>query len=119
VDQSALGWIIPAIAIVVFLDLLVVELRRVAREGMRIVTRVLAWGDLPVLAQAGRAGDDLERIALAIDQVSPLLERARVALTTIRYPRGQAPNPPFVPNGSDASNGFAADWSSGGSQVQP
>jgi hypothetical protein len=86
-NQSAIGWIALAIAVFVYLDLLVVELRRVAREGGRIISRVIAYGDLPVVAQAAKAGDDLERLALAVERVAPLLERGRAAIDAIRHPR--------------------------------
>jgi hypothetical protein len=85
-NQSAIGWIALAIAVFVYLDLLVVELRRVAREGGRIISRVIAYGELPVVAQAAKAGDDLERLALAVERVSPLLERGRAAIDAIRHP---------------------------------
>jgi hypothetical protein len=108
VNQTAIGWIALAIAVFVYLDLLFVELRRIAREGLRIAKRLGAYADLPVIAQAERAGDDVERISRALEQVSPLLERAQGALTAIRHPR-QSGYAPFVPNGSDASKGFSAD----------
>ncbi len=108
-NQSAIGWIALAIAVFVYLDLLFVELRRIVREGKRIVTRLIAYADLPVIAQAERAGDDAERLASALDAVGPLLDRGRLALATIRRPQGAAAYDPFVPNGSDASNGFSVD----------
>ena len=107
-NQSAIGWIALAIAVFVFLDLLVVELRRIVREGGRIVARVIAYGDLPVVERAVRAGDDAERIGRAFDEVAPLVTRGRQALVRIRDPLGRAQEP-FVPNGSDASNGFSVD----------
>jgi hypothetical protein len=107
-NQSSIGWIALAIAVFVYLDLLFVELRRIGREGKRIVMRVIAYGDLPVIAQAERAGDDVDRIARALDAAPLLIDRARLALATIRNPRGAAYEP-FVPNGSDASNGLSPD----------
>jgi hypothetical protein len=87
VDQSAIGWIALAIAVFVYLDLLFVELRRIYREGMRILRRLIAYADLPVVAQAARTGDDVERLTVALEAVGPLLDRGRVALATIRNPR--------------------------------
>ena len=93
-NASAIGWIALAIVAVVFLDILFVEVRRSVREAMRIVKRVGAYGDLPVLAQAARTGDDVERISAALEMVPSLLERGRVAVTTIRYPRGRVAGEP-------------------------
>jgi hypothetical protein len=87
-DQTKIGWIAFAVALFVYLDLLFVELRRMGREGRRIVTRVMAYADLPVVAQAARAGDDAERLGRALEAVTPLLERGSVALATIRRPAG-------------------------------
>ncbi len=108
-NQSAIGWIALAIAVFVYLDLLFVECRRIFREGKRIVTRLIAYGDLPVIAQAGRAGDDAERVALALDRVAPLMDRGRAAVAQIRRPLARPAYDPFVPKGSEASKGFAAD----------
>ncbi len=89
-NASAIGWIALAIVAVVLLDLLFVEVRRIVREATRIAKRVRAYGDVPVLAQAARTGDDVERMNAALETIPSLLERGRVAVTTIRYPRGQA-----------------------------
>ncbi len=86
-DQSAIGWIALAIAVFVYVDLLFVELRRIYREVLRILQRLMAYADLPVIAQAARSGDDVERLAGALEAVGPLLERGSVALATIRNPR--------------------------------
>jgi hypothetical protein len=111
VDQDAIGWVALAIAAFVYFDLLFVELRRIAREGLRIVKRVTAYGELPVIAQAGRAGDDVARLTLALERLTPLLDRAQTALAAIRNP-GRARRggyAPLFPNGSEASNGSSAD----------
>ncbi len=109
-NQSWIGWIALTIAVFVYLDLLFVELRRIFREGKRIVTRVLAWADLPVIAQAAHVGDDLDRITTALERVSPLMLRGERALARLRRPRAAAAGyEPLLPNGSDASNGFSAD----------
>jgi len=108
-NPPTIGWIALAVAAFVYLDLLFVELRRMGREGKRIVTRLIAYADLPVIAQATRAGEDAERLGRALEEVSPLLERGSRAIATIR--RGGRPPAyePFVPNGSDASNGFSLE----------
>lgn len=109
-DQSAIGWIALAIAVFVYLDLLFVELRRIYREGARIVSRLVAYADLPVVRQAARAGDDVERLTVALEAVGPLIERGREAIEAIRHPRSAGDAyPPLVPNGSDASKGFSPD----------
>jgi len=110
VDQSAIGWIALAIAVFVYLDLLFVELRRIYREGTRIVSRLIAYADLPVVRQAARTGDDVERLTLALEAVGPLIERGRGAIEVIRHPRSAGGDyRPLVPNGSDASKGFSPD----------
>ena len=107
-NQFAIGWIALAIALVVFLDLLFVEVRRAVREAKRIVTRISAYADLPVLAQAARVGTDVDRIAFAADRIAPLLERGRAAIAAIREPRAAAQRyGSLVPNGPEASNGFS------------
>ncbi len=110
-DQSAIGWIALAIAVFVYLDLLFVEVRRIYREGARIVRRLIAYADLPVVRQAARAGDDVERLTLALEALGPLIERGREAIEVIRHPRrsGGGTYRPIVPNGSDASKGFSPD----------
>jgi len=109
VNQSAIGWIALAIAVFVYLDLLFVELRRMYREGKRIVTRVLAYAELPVVERLDRAADDAERLARALEAIDPLLDRGRAALAVILRAGRPARYEPLVPNGSDASNGFSID----------
>ncbi len=110
-NPSAIGWIVLAIAVFVYLDLLFVEVRRIVREATRIVKRLIAYADLPIIAQAARSGDDVERLTLALDAVGPLLDRGRAALAVIRDPRA-AQRTTYglpVPNGSDASKEFSPD----------
>jgi hypothetical protein len=109
VDRSLIGWIALAVAVFVYLDLLFVELRRTYREGKRIVTRLIAYGDLPVVRRAAQTGDDVERLTRALEAVPPLLERGRSALAAIRSPGRPASYEPFVPNGSEASNGLSVE----------
>jgi hypothetical protein len=84
VDRTTVAWIALAVVVLVFLDLLFVELRRAYREGKRIVNRLQGYADLPVVALASKAGDDAERLNTALDEFGPLLERADTALATIR-----------------------------------
>ena len=92
-DRSALAWVGLAVAALVFLDLLFVELRRVVREAKRIGTRLQAYTELPVLSMIAMAGSDVERISAAAEQVPALIERARRAIGVLRsyLPKGSSP----------------------------
>ncbi len=108
-DRGAIGWIAVAILVLVFLDLLFVELRRAVREGLRIVKRVSAYADLPLFSLLYGAGEDAERLARALDAVPPLLARAEAALEVIRHPFAPRPAPGpmpvrYSPNGSSSSD---------------
>jgi len=67
---------------------------RAAREVRRIKQRVDAYAELPLVGSLQRAGQDAERIQLAIAGIDPLLTRAKAAVATIR----QGPIPPDVTN---------------------
>jgi len=67
---------------------------RAAREVRRIKQRVDAYAELPLVASLQRAGQDAERIQLAIAGIDPLLTRAQAAVATIR----RSPIPPDVTN---------------------
>jgi len=92
-DASAALWIGTAVAVLVFLDLLFVEVRRAVREGKRFASRLEAYAELPLFAKLDASERDAERIARAIDALPPLLERAQAALTVLgRYrPKGSSP----------------------------
>ena len=86
-------WIGAVVAVLVFLDLLFVELRRVLREGTRIARRLAGYADLPIFSLLAASGDDAERIGRAIEALTPLLERAQSALAVLRryIPKGSSP----------------------------
>jgi hypothetical protein len=92
-DRSGLVWIGAILVALVFLDLLFVELRRIFREGKRIVTRLEAYGELPIFAALAGAERDAERIAEAFEALEPLLERWQLALGVLRryLPKGSSP----------------------------
>ena len=108
-DSGTAGWIAIAIAVLVYIDLLVVELRRAIREGKRIANRLAAYGQLPIFSLIAASEHDAERLSSAFEQVPVLLERAQIALETIRHPRSArvsrrrvAPNSsPGVASGRD------------------
>lgn len=86
-------WIGAIVVALVFLDLLFVELRRIFREAKRIVTRLEAYGDLPIFAALATAERDAERIAAAFEALGPLQERWQLALGELRryLPKGSSP----------------------------
>jgi len=100
VDQSAIGWIALGIAALVFFDLLFVELRRAYREGARIVNRLIAYGDLPIISLVATAGQDAERLGTALEEILDLIARAQAALAVIGS--RLRPAPAYSPNGSSS-----------------
>ena len=81
------------VAVLIFLDLLFVELRRIWREGKRLAGRLAGYADLPIFAQLEAGERDAERIAAALDALGPLIERGQTALATVRAykPKGSSP----------------------------
>jgi hypothetical protein len=92
-DRSGMVWIGTALAVLIFLDLLFVELRRVFREGKRIVQRLDAYAELPIFSLLANAEHDVERIVSALDALTPLAERGRHAIGVVRgyLPKGSSP----------------------------
>jgi hypothetical protein len=92
-DRSGLFWIGLIVVVLVFLDLLFVELRRVFREGKRIVTRLAAYADLPLFAELAASEYYVGRIVRALDTFARLIERAQTALAVLRryIPKGSSP----------------------------
>ena len=62
--------------------------RRVAahvpRSRNRIITRINAYGELPIVSMLAMADGDVERIERALNAWEPLLERARTAIAVLR-----------------------------------
>jgi hypothetical protein len=92
-DQSSVVGVGAVVAVLVFLDLLFVELRRVFRQAKRIFTRLEAYASLPILSLLAASEYDVERIADAIDAVAPLVERGQGAVAVLRryIPKGSSP----------------------------
>jgi hypothetical protein len=92
-DHSGALMIGAIVVVLVFLDLLFVEVRRSVREGSRLVKRVAAYAELPIFALLAKSERDVARIAQAFDEFCALLERAQRALGVLRsfLPKRSAP----------------------------
>jgi hypothetical protein len=93
VDPAVLLWIGLAVVVLVFLDLLFVEVRRAAREAQRLMRRLEAYADSPLVGLLAASERDVERINAAIEAVAPLQERGRRAVAVLRayLPKGISP----------------------------
>jgi hypothetical protein len=99
-DPSGLVWIGTIVAVLIFLDLLFVELRRIFREGKRLALRLAAYPELPILDLIASSEHDIERIVRAIDALASLFARMNAALESLRScyrPKGSSPG--GVPKG--------------------
>jgi predicted type IV restriction endonuclease len=93
-DPSGLVWIGSIVAVLIFLDLLFVELRRIFREGKRLVGRLLAYADLPIFTLIAASENDVDRIVRAVDALASLAGRMQAALESLRRcykPKGSSP----------------------------
>jgi hypothetical protein len=92
-DRSALIWVGAAVALLVFLDILFIETRRMIREGTRIFKRVRAYGELPILSMLATANRDFDRLARASEDIPALIGRGQRAVATLRsyLPKGTSP----------------------------
>lgn len=86
-DETTVFWIGGAVAVFVFVDVLIVEMRRCVREARRIGSRVAAYADLPIVTVASEAQHDLTRLLRAFEAMAALLDRARVALAALGFGR--------------------------------
>jgi hypothetical protein len=77
------------IALAVVLVLAGAQAARAFREIKRLNERIDGFADLPVAKALPRAEANIRRIEAAVDQVEPLVERAKVAIAAIR--RGPLP----------------------------
>ena len=86
-------WIGTIVAVLIFLDLLFVEVRRIFRELKRLLTRVSAYGELPIFAQLAKSERDVERIVTALDALDALARRFQAAIDSVRRysPKGSSP----------------------------
>jgi hypothetical protein len=89
VSANAIVWWAALVAVVVVLALAGMQVARALRELKRIKTRVAGYAELPVFTALTRAEGDAQRLAGAIENVAPLIERAQAALAVIR--RGPVP----------------------------
>ncbi len=99
-DPSGLVWIGSIVAVLIFLDLLFVELRRIFREGKRLLMRLVAYADLPIFDLLATTEHDVARIVNAIDELASLSARTTAALESLRRcyrPKGSSPG--GVPKG--------------------
>jgi hypothetical protein len=91
------------VAAVIFADALFVELRACAREAKRLITRLGAYGDLPIVSLLATTEHDVERLNVALEALPPLLERGSCALTVLRTFGRERPErvtvPAYFPNG--------------------
>jgi hypothetical protein len=100
-DPTGVTWIALAVAVIVFLDLLFVELRRCVREAKRIATRLSAYAELPVFSLLATTEHDVSRLTAALETIPVLIERAQAAVAVIRRPFGRGePAADYLPKGS-------------------
>ncbi|MEA2719687.1 MAG: hypothetical protein QOJ39_1551 [Candidatus Eremiobacteraeota bacterium] len=85
----ALLWWVILIAFVVVLAFAGAQAARALRELNRFNTRLEELADLPLAKALPRAARDVQRIEAAIEQLAPLLERAKAAVAVIK--RGPLP----------------------------
>ena len=91
------------VALVIFADALFVELRACAREAKRLIARLGAYGELPIVSLLATTERDVERLNVALEALPPLLERGSRALTVLRSLGRERPEPAtaraYFPNG--------------------
>jgi hypothetical protein len=98
-DVGLLLKVALGVAAVIFADALFVELRAVVREGKRLIDRLGAYGDLPIVSLLATTAHDVERLNVALEALPPLLERGTCALTVLRTLGRERPVPAYFPNG--------------------
>ena len=86
-------WVGLIVAVLIFLDLLFNELRKMAREGGRIAKRLSGYGELPIVSLLASGGNDIERISRASEELTLLYVRGQIAIATLRryLPKGVSP----------------------------
>jgi hypothetical protein len=89
-SAHAVVWLLIVVALVVVLAMSGAQVARAVREMKRLGDRVDAFADLPVMKKLDRMDADMARIAAAVAQLTPLIERVNAALKRIR----QGPFPP-------------------------
>jgi hypothetical protein len=89
-NPSTLLAMVGLVVAFILLDILIVELRRGAREGARLARRIQAYGEHPLVSLANVSLADIERLSQALEQMTPLVVRAQQALTTLGLIRPKA-----------------------------
>jgi hypothetical protein len=95
VAATTIVWVVTLVALIVVLGFAVGRIMRMIREIKRIAQRIETYAELPVVGALEKAGADAERLALAIEEMEPLIVRARRAVAVIR----RGPIPPEVTGG--------------------
>ena len=90
-EGSTIVWIAGIVLAFVFVDVLLVEIRRCMREGKRLARRIAAYADLPIIALLAAGSDDLMRIAAAVERVPELVVRAETALAALGLRKPASP----------------------------
>jgi len=83
-SSGAIVWTAVGVLLAALLVATVVQLSRAVREGLRIATRIGAYGDLPVFDALDQAARDADRVATSVERVPALVDRAVVAIGRIR-----------------------------------
>jgi hypothetical protein len=101
-DASMVVKVAVAVAVLIFLDALFVELRSAAREAKRLVSRLGAYAELPIFSLLATSEHDGERLNVALEAIPPLLERAACALAVVRSLGRERPAPAlaYLPKGT-------------------
>ena len=89
-DQNTVFWIGGIVAVFVFVDILIVEIRRCVREGRRIAQRIAGYADLPIVSLAAATPAELVRLEASLSEIASLLVRARAALGALGIGRARA-----------------------------
>jgi DNA recombination-dependent growth factor C len=85
--ESIWRWIF-VISAIILLDLIFIEtLPRIVRQSRRLIGRLNAMADLPLVAQAEKAERDIARVNTALDALPALQQRARAAVASIMATR--------------------------------
>jgi hypothetical protein len=85
--ESIWRWIF-VISAIILLDLIFIEtVPRIVRQSRRLIRRLNALADLPLIAQADQAERDIARVNAALDALPALQMRARAALRSISATR--------------------------------
>jgi hypothetical protein len=92
VSATAIVWLVIVVAWIVVLVLVAGQALRAVREALRLRRRVGGYRDLPLLAAAERASEDVQRLERTAAEAEPLLLRAQDAIEVIR----RGPLPPEV-----------------------